>query len=50
LGEGLGVRDFYYKKFITPYTAIIDLNLSEDEILSLMKPKGRYNIRLAEKK
>ncbi len=40
----------YYKKFITPYTAIIDLNLSEDDILSLMKPKGRYNIKLAEKK
>ena len=40
----------YYKKFITPYTAIIDLNLSEDEILSMMKPKWRYNIKLAEKK
>lgn len=41
---------WYYKKFITPYTAIIDLNLSEDDILSMMKPKWRYNIRLAEKK
>lgn len=40
----------YYKKFITPYTAIIDLSLGLDDILSLMKPKGRYNIRLAEKK
>ncbi|MDD3145288.1 MAG: peptidoglycan bridge formation glycyltransferase FemA/FemB family protein [Candidatus Gracilibacteria bacterium] len=40
----------YYKKFITPYTAIIDLNLGLDDILSLMKPKGRYNIKLAEKK
>lgn len=41
---------WYYKKFITPYTAIIDLSKSEDEILAEMKPKWRYNIRLAEKK
>ncbi|MBW7954328.1 peptidoglycan bridge formation glycyltransferase FemA/FemB family protein [Candidatus Gracilibacteria bacterium] len=40
----------YYKKFITPHTAIIDLNLSLDEILEKMKPKGRYNIKLATKK
>ncbi|MDD5769536.1 MAG: peptidoglycan bridge formation glycyltransferase FemA/FemB family protein [Candidatus Gracilibacteria bacterium] len=40
----------YYKKFITPYTAIIDLTKSEEEILKEMKPKGRYNIGLAEKK
>ncbi len=37
----------YYKKFITPYTALIDLKKSEDEILSLMKPKWRYNIKVA---
>jgi len=41
---------WYYKKFITPYTAIIDLTKSEDEILANMKPKGRYNIKLARKK
>ncbi len=40
----------YYKKFITPYTALIDLTKSEDDILKIMKPKWRYNIRLAEKK
>ena len=40
----------YYKKFITPFTAIIDLEKSEDEILADMKQKWRYNIRLAEKK
>ena len=41
---------WYYKKFITPYTAIINLKLSEEEILTNMKPKWRYNIKLAEKK
>lgn len=40
----------YYKKFITPYTAVIDLTQSEDDILAAMKPKGRYNIKLARKK
>lgn len=41
---------WYYKKFITPYTAVIDLSLPKEDILSHMKPKWRYNIRLAEKK
>lgn len=40
----------YYKKFITPYTAIINLSKTEEVILSEMKPKWRYNIKLAEKK
>lgn len=40
----------YYKKFIPPYTALIDLNQTEEDILANMKQKGRYNIRLAEKK
>jgi len=31
-------------------TVLIDLNPSEEEILGRMKPKTRYNIRLAEKK
>lgn len=49
----LKTKDFkkwYWKKFITPYTALIDLNKNLDEILAEMKPKWRYNIRLAEKK
>lgn len=41
---------WYYKKFITPYTAIINLEKTEEEILATMKAKWRYNIRLAEKK
>ncbi len=40
----------YYKKFIPPYTAVIDLTKTDEEILAAMKQKGRYNIRLAEKK
>lgn len=40
----------YYKKFIPPHTAIIDLTRSSDDILAAMKQKGRYNIRLATKK
>lgn len=44
------LKNWYYKKFITPYTAVIDLEKSFDSILSEMKPKWRYNIRLAEKK
>lgn len=40
----------YYKKFIPPYTALIDLTQNEEDILAAMKPKGRYNIKLARKK
>ncbi len=40
----------YYKKFITPYTAIINFEKTQDEILANMKPKWRYNIKLAIKK
>ncbi len=43
-------KKWYYKKFITPYTSVIDLEQTEDEILAKMKPKGRYNIKVAVKK
>jgi len=49
--EGIeGWYKWHYKKFITPYTAIIDLTKTEEEILANMKPKWRYNIKLARKK
>ncbi len=32
------------------HTAIVDLSGGEEAVLARMKPKGRYNIRLAEKK
>lgn len=38
-----------YKNFVTRRTAIVDLTKTEEEILLLMKPKWRYNIRLAER-
>lgn len=42
-------RKWAHKKFIEQHTTIIDLTLSDEEILSAMKPKWRYNIRVAEK-
>ena len=43
-------KEWYYKKFITPYTAVIDLQQNIDDILAKMKPKWRYNIKLTAKK
>lgn len=37
------------KPIFTKYTSIIDLTLSEEELLKSFKPKTRYNIRLAQK-
>ena len=42
-------RQEAFKKFIEPTTVLIDLTKTEDEILAAMKPKGRYNIKVAEK-
>lgn len=39
-----------YKHFLEPYTRVLDLTQDENELLSQMHEKGRYNIRLAEKR
>ncbi len=46
------LKDFktgYHKNFIEKHTATIDLKQENEDILARMKPKGRYNIRVAEK-
>jgi len=43
-------HNFKVKLPIPYYTNMLDLNLSLDDLLAQMKPKGRYNIKLAEKK
>lgn len=39
-----------YKYFLTPYTRVLNLTKTPDILLSEMHEKGRYNIRLAEKR
>ncbi len=39
-----------YKKFLTPFTRLVSLIWTEEDILWQMHEKGRYNIRLAEKR
>lgn len=44
-----GFQEGHHKNFIEKHTAVINLNQDEEMILARMKPKGRYNIRVAEK-
>lgn len=52
--EYIGVKDSItltpYKHFIEPYTRILDLTKSEEDLFSDMSEKCRYSIRLAEKR
>ncbi|MCE1195596.1 peptidoglycan bridge formation glycyltransferase FemA/FemB family protein [bacterium] len=53
LAEALGRHDCLLRRgsaVQVPDTVILDLRRPEEELLAAMKPKWRYNIRLAEKK
>jgi peptidoglycan pentaglycine glycine transferase (the first glycine) len=39
-----------YREFLTPHTRILDLTKTPEILLSEMHEKGRYNIRIAEKR
>lgn len=43
-------HNFNVKPIIPEFTNILDITKTDDELLAGMKPKGRYNIKLAEKK
>lgn len=49
--QGLGTKDYGLRKTRWDYqpetSLVIDLEQTEEEILSQMKPKGRYNIKVA---
>lgn len=39
-----------FRRFIEPVTAILDLKMDEEKLLASFAEKGRYNIRLAQKR
>ena len=39
-----------FRRFIEPVTALLDLTIPEEELLATFAEKGRYNIRLAQKR
>jgi FemAB family len=44
------VGEWAYKKFLTPYTRVLDITHNEETLLAAMHEKWRYNIRLATKR
>jgi len=39
-----------FRRFIEPVTALIDLTIPEEVLMASFAEKGRYNIRLAQKR
>ena len=39
-----------FRRFIEPVTAVLNLKTSEESLLASFEEKGRYNIRLAQKR
>lgn len=39
-----------FRRFIEPVTAVLDLKIDEEKLLASFAEKGRYNIRLAQKR
>lgn len=44
------LRENVYREFLYPYTRIIDLTVPEDAVQAQMHEKGRYHVRLAQKR
>lgn len=44
------LRENVYREFLYPYTRVIDLTVSEEAVQAQMHEKGRYHVRLAEKR
>jgi len=53
INEKLSTKNYHtapFRRFIEPVTALLDLQTTEEILLASFAEKGRYNIRLAEKR